>query len=163
MNLTSVVFLVLLCFWSEKAAALLPSNARVMKREVSSCSMMAPVDFKKSVVAATLISSLVIQPMYAANAANDALVAAQRAMMTEKEKPQDNRSFKELPFAAQKRRAMEMCKEKKNLRAAGYKDEKSCKADALAGNFGLIVQAATGDSGFRSSGTSAKDLMNKAQ
>ena len=122
--------------------------------------MTAPIGLKKSVTAATLAFSLGIFPfIQPTHAANDALIAAQRAMMTEGEKKTDNRSFKELPLAAQKRRAIEMCKEKKNLRTAGYKDEKSCKTDALAGNFGLIVQATTGDGSFRNTATSAKDLM----
>lgn len=132
-------------------------NRLCMNRKVV---FMTTEEVKKTVAATALVSSLGLltftQPTYAAN---DAFIAAKRAMMTESEKKTDNRSFKELPLAAQKRRAMEMCKEKKDLRTAGYRDEKTCKADALAGNFGLIVQAATGDGSFRSAATSAKDLL----
>lgn len=144
-----------ICFSSE--AWLCPNRLSMERKAIT---MTLGAELKRSAVATALISSLGLlafnPPTYAAN---DALIAAQRAMMTESEKKTDNRSFKELPLAAQKRRAMDMCKEKKTLRAAGYKDEKTCKSDALAGNFGMIVQAATGDGSYRGTATSAKDVM----
>ena len=99
--------------------------------------------FKKW-AAITLTSATVLQGgpvphLLPAYAANDALVAAQRAMLDTKDKELRVKSFDEMNAAGKKRYALSECKDSSRRKSAGYTSASECTAAVLGGDYASIV------------------------
>ena len=99
--------------------------------------------FKKW-AAITLTSAAVLQGgpvphLLPAYAANDALVAAQRAMLDTKDKELRVKSFDEMNAAGKKRYALSECKDSSRRKSAGYTSASECTAAVLGGDYASIV------------------------
>lgn len=88
------------------------------------------------VAASAVAVGLGVEPSFAAN---DAFIAAQRAMSATKEREVKIRSFDEMNPSAKKRYALEQCKDKTALRQADYKSTAECNAAVLSGDYASIV------------------------
>mmetsp|Transcript_25884 Transcript_25884/g.42673 ORF Transcript_25884/g.42673 Transcript_25884/m.42673 type:complete len:244 (-) Transcript_25884:544-1275(-) len=79
------------------------------------------------------------EPAYAGNDALDGAISAMTAKTAEK--PEDTRAFDALPEGAKKRRALALCKEGDERKAAGYASAAACSQDVLDGNYAVATGA----------------------
>ena len=78
-------------------------------------------------------------------AANDAFVAAQKAMTEKSSREFVERDLKELPPASKKRKALAGCKDPAMRKAAGYLTASKCTSDAIDGQYDQMIKALSGE------------------
>lgn len=95
--------------------------------------------FNKQFTAAIICSStLAFNPIdNVALARIDAFDGAAKAMLSTKEKPQEEVSFDQLSDAGKKRKALALCKDGSKSKAAGYKSSAACTESVLNGNYAV--------------------------
>lgn len=93
-----------------------------------------------------LSASLPFVPIMPSFAANDAFIAAQKAM-TEKSNREFGveRDLKDLPPASKKRKAIAGCKDPAMRKAAGYLTASKCTSDAVDGQYDQMIKALSGE------------------